>query len=245
MDDITKNLVAIVFFAILLASMAVTLFVIIKVQSNDESVLGQEYVVSVQIANAITSIVLSFIVLTDANVTTVYKIFILSLLCISVVAEIYYTGYLDPKFEQVPTYVIIVLSFLVRAFFLYGYAKGAFPQSVQTAIKPVEQAVNTVTEPVKNAVNENIVKPIQDVAKPVRQKSELVDKWDKLKAILRERPEGVANLNDPWGKVIQPAERAGRTDIKEVLKEAVGLLKDKEGNPVPLNVVDSVGGARK
>lgn len=237
MGDITKNILAIVFFAIILASMGVTLFMIIKVQSDEDKVLKDEYVIPVQIVNAVISVFISYMILTDEALSMGYRIFITLLVLLAIGVEIYYTGYEDRAFETTPTYVVIALSFLLRSFLLIGYARGAFPQSVQTMIAPVEKAVNAVTDPLKNMM------PAAKQAKPVQ--TELLLRWDQLKTKLKDRPEGVSNINEAWNRVVNPAKQSGRTDVKAVLKEAVALLKDNEGNPIPANIVDSVGGKRR
>ena len=103
MDDITKNVIAMLIFVILLGAMGVTLFMIIKVQTTDDKVLGDEYVIPVQIANAIISVVLSYIVATDESISGIYKLFVILLVLASIGGEIYYTGYVDRKFETTPT----------------------------------------------------------------------------------------------------------------------------------------------
>lgn len=233
-DDITKNVIAIILFIVLLASMGVTLFMIIKVQTTDDKVLGDEYVIPVQVANAIITLALSYMVVSDNSSSVGYRVFITLLLIAAIAGEIYLTGYEDRNFESALTYSIITLSFLLRSFLLVKYVRGAFPQTIQTnVIAPVEKAVNQVAAPV--------AKMMTNTPKTESAQSDLMLKWGKLKIALKERPEGVANLKDAWEKVINPANQAGRTDVNTVLKEAVALLKDKQGNAIPLNVV---GGSR-
>lgn len=239
MDDITKNVIAMLIFVILLGAMGVTLFMIIKVQTTDDKILGDEYVIPVQIANAIISVVLSYIVATDESMSSIYKLFVVLLVLASIGGEIYYTGYVDRKFETTPTYAIVAISFLLRSFLLLGYARGVFPQTIQTnVIAPVQTAVTAAAKPITNMMAPpKKVEPVQ---------SDLISKWKQLKKKIEEKGKIDNDSQETaWKTVVSPAKQAGRTDIKAVLKEAIKLMKFEDGSTVPANIVDSVGGARK
>lgn len=237
MDDISKNILAMIFFAIVLGSMGVTLFMIIKVQTTGDKVLGDEYVIPVQIVNSVISVIISYIVLTDETLSMSYRIFITLLVLAAAAGEIYYTGYEDRSFETTPTYVIIALSFLLRSFLLLGYAKGAFPQSVQTMIKPVEKVVTQATAPVKNI--------LASAETPKPPQTDLILKWNQLKTEIQKKGKiDKTSESNAYKTVITPAKQSGRNDIKAVLKEAVGLMKYDDGSSIPLNSVDAIGGKR-
>ena len=236
MDDISKNILAMIFFAIVLGSMGVTLFMIIKVQTTDDKVLGDEYVIPVQIVNSVISVLLSYIILTDETLSMTYRIFITILVLAAVAGEIYYTGYEDRKFETTPTYVIIALSFLLRSFLLIGYARGAFPQSVQTMIAPVQKAVTAVTDPLKDMM------PVAQKSQPAQ--TDLMLKWNQLKTEIEKKGKiDKTSESNAYNTVIKPAKKEGRTDIKAVLKEAVELMKFDDGSSIPASIVG--GNVRK
>ena len=163
--------------------------------------------------------------------------------------EIYLTSFSDRKPEAIAAYIFISLNFLVRTFFLVELIQGEWVKPFADTVRPVQNVMKEVVKEVSAApaAIDSIVEPKAEAPSQPASDKQLRSKWDKLKDMLQAKPEGLDRDSraDAWRNVIRPAEESGRTDIKEVLKEAVGKLKDSSGNPIPLNSVDLVGGRKK
>lgn len=248
MADFTKNVVSLITLLLFLVGTGLTGYGIFRTNEMSEKHLDEAYIIPSQVLNGLTVMFLLYLTSTS-NFSASYKFLIIILLVGGMILEIYLTSYADRKAESIAAYVFISLNFLVRAFFLIDLLQGEWVSPIRYTAKPVQQVIkDNVMKPVEQAVKEVISAPKEDV-KPVIDDTgrEIISKWDKLKGILRSKPEGINpdSEKDAWKSVVRPAKDEGRTDIKEVLKEAVGKLKDKDGNPIPLNSVDAVGGRKR
>jgi hypothetical protein len=252
MADFTKNIVGLVALLCFMVGSGLTMVGIFKTTDLSEKYVNDSYIIPSQVLNGLTVMFLLYLTATNDTFTSSYKLLIIFLLVGGMLLEIYLSSYADRKAESIAAYVFIVLNFLIRAFFLIDLAQSEWVKPFTSPVKPVQEAIKqTIVAPV-----ENIVKSVtQEVTKPEPTKSEfkqdvskdLISKWDKLRDSLKDKPEGLNqdSQKDAWENVVKPARNSGRKDIKEVLKEAVEKLKDKDGNPIPLNVVDTVGGKKR
>lgn len=251
MADYTKNVVSLITLLLFMAGTALTGIGIFRTNEMSEKTLDEAFIIPAQVLNGLTVMFLLYLTSTSAFSPS-YKLLIIVLLVGGMILEIYLTSYADRQAESIAAYVFIALNFLIRAFFLIDLLQGEWVKPFTSPVKSVQDVVKTsVVKPVEQAIKE-VVQPSAPVPKPDSDNSqkvgsELVSKWDKLKNILRSKPEGLDKESeiDAWRSVIRPAKDEGRTDIKEVLKEAVEKMKDGSGNSIPLNSVDAIGGKRR
>jgi hypothetical protein len=251
MADYTKNVVSLITLLLFMAGTVMTGIGIFRTNEMSEKTLDESFIIPAQVLNGLTVMFLLYLTSTSPFSPS-YKLLIIILLVGGMILEIYLTSYADREAESIAAYVFIALNFIIRAFFLIDLIQGEWVKPFTSSVKPVQAVVKaSVVKPVEQAMKE-VTQPSAPAPKPESEapkkaKSELISKWDKLKDMLQSKPEKLDNesKNDAWKTVIRPAEDSGRTDIKEVLKEAVGKLKDGEGNPIPLNSVDAIGGKRR
>lgn len=253
MADYLKNIVSLLTLVLFLLGTVLTGFGIFRTNEMSEKHLDESLIIPSQVLNGLTVMFLLYLTSTS-KFSPSYKLLIIILLVGGMILEIYLTSYADRKAESIAAYVFISLNFLVRAFFLIDLIQGEWISPITQSVKPVQRVVkDTVVKPIQDVVKEVMdVSPLKETtqAPPKIESSvnrDLRSKWDKLRDILQSKPEGLTreSKDDAWRNVILSAEKSGRTDIKEVLREAVEKLKDKDGNPIPLNSVDLVGGRKR
>jgi len=249
MTDTVKNFVSLITLVFFFIGSGLTLYGIFRTSEMSSKNLDEAFIIPSQVLNGLTVMFLLYLTSTNTTFSASYKLLIIFLLVSGMIIEIYLTSYADRKAESVAAYVFIVLNFLIRAFFLIDLVQSEWVKPFTSPVRPIQQAVKeTVVKPVEQAIKE-MVKPqaqpksedVQDAAK------EIGDKWQKLKDILKAKPEGLdqKSESEAWNTVIKPAKQSGRKDVVAVLKEAAAVMKDSAGNPVPVSSVDSVGGSRK
>lgn len=256
MGSLMKSFVAFLTFILFIFGSGVTIYGIFKTNELSEKQLDEGFIIPSQVLNGLTVMFLLYLTATNTTFSATYKLLIIFLLVGGMIIEIYLTSYADRKSESIAAYIFVVLNFLIRAFFLIDLAQSdtwiapikPVHQVVKASVmKPLEEAIKEVAQPVTEMISksEPTPEPLPQVKEDTAK--ELTSKWDKLKAVLKSKPEGVNkdSEREAWNSVVAPAKNKGRTDIKEVLREAVGKLKDNDGNPIPLNSVDAVGGRKR
>jgi hypothetical protein len=250
MADMTKNVVSVIAVLLFVIGTGVTMVGVFRTTEMSEKHLEEGYIVPSQVLNGLTVMFLLYLTSTS-SFSPSYKLLVILLLVGGMMIEIYLTSFSDRKPEAIAAYIFISLNFLIRTFFLVELIQGEWVKPFADTVRPVQNVMKEVVKEVSAApaAIESIVEPKAEApsSEPTASEKQLRSKWDKLKDMLQAKPEGLDRDSraDAWKNVIVPAERSGRTDIKEVLKEAVGKLKDKDGNPIPLNSVDLVGGRKK
>lgn len=236
MASFAKNIMSMFALVTLMLGTVITGFGIFKTNDMSEKHLAEEYIIPSQVLNGLSVMFLLYLTSTS-DISASYKFLIIMLLVGGMMIEIYLTMYSDRKPESIAAYLFISLNLLIRIFFLIELIQGEW-------VRPFKQTVKPIQSMVKDVIADVVEPPKVEEAK---SSNDLIEKWDKLKRILESKSEGLdkESRNNAWRNVIRPAEEAGRKDIKEVLKEAVALLKDKSGNSIPLNSVDAVGGKRR
>lgn len=251
MTDYTKNIVSLVTLLCFMIGTGFTLFGIFRTNEMSEKNLDENFIIPSQVLNGLTVMFLLYLTSTNTVFSPAYKLLIIILLVGGMLIEIYLTNYADREAESIAAYVFIAINFLIRAFLFIDLIQSDWVKPFTSPLKPAQKIVkDTVMKPIEQAIKE-VTKAVQEAPKPEKTEDtsgkELQDKWNKLKEILYKSPEGLdkPSESEAWKTVVRPAKESGRTDIKEVLKEATAVMKNSSGNPIPLNTVDSVGGARK
>lgn len=244
MADFAKNMVGLIALVCFLIGSGLTVVGIFKTSDLSEKYLNDAYIIPSQVLNGLTVMFLLYLTATNTVFSPSYKLLIIFLLVGGMLIEIYLSSYSNRKAESIAAYIFISLNFLIRAFFLIDLAQSEWVKPFTSPVKPIQ-----------SAIKQAVVKPIENIIAPKSEPETvtedygkiLVQKWDKLKGILKDKPEGLdeSTQKKAWESVIKPARNQGRKDIVAVLKEAVSGLTDKDGNPIPISSVDSVGGARK
>ena len=253
MADYTKNVVSLITFVLFVAGTVFTGIGIFRTNEMSEKTLDESFIIPAQVLNGLTVMFLLYLTSTS-QFSPSYKLLIIIMLVGGMIFEIYLTSYADRQAESIAAYVFITLNFLIRAFFLIDLIQGEWISPITQSIKPVQQIVKeSVVKPIQEAVKDTVapkseassVKPSYDSTDATW--SEIQSKWDKLKKLADARPEGLNpdSERDAWKTVIRPSRDSGRKDIKQILREAAEKMKDKEGNPIPLNTVDAIGGKRR
>jgi hypothetical protein len=250
MTNFAKNIVSVIALMLFMTGSILTIVGVFRTHDLSEHHIDEEFIIPSQILNSLTVMFLLYLISTS-TFSPMYKLLIIILLVGGLIIEIYLTSYADRQPESIAAYVFIAINLLLRAFFLIDLVQGEW-------VKPFTQSV----KPVQRIVTENVVKPVEQVVKDVlptypltpkleptdqNASRELQSKWDKLRKLVEGRSEGLNrdSESEAFRSVIRPAKNSGRTDIKEVLREAVALLKDKDGVPIPLNTVEAVGGRKR
>lgn len=244
MANFAKNIIGLITLMLFIAGSGLTIVGIFNTNDLSEKYVNDKYIIPSQVLNGLTIMFLLYLTSTNTVFSPSYKLLIIFLLVGGMIIEIYLTSYADRKAESIAAYVFISLNFLIRAFFLIDLTQSEWVKPFTNPIKPIQQAIKeNVVKPVEQAIQQAVVEP----EKSEHRTSELTSKWDQLRDILKNKPEGLdqSSQKEAWENIIKPARRSGRKDVKEVLKEAVAVLKDKDGNSIPLNSVDAIGGVRK
>lgn len=251
MADFGKNMVSLITFTLFVAGTGLTGYGIFRTNEMSEKHLDEAYIIPSQVLNGLTVMFLLYLTSTS-NFSPSYKLLIIFLLVGGMILEIYLTSYADRKAESIAAYVFICLNFLTRAFFLIDLVQGDWVSPITYSAKPIQQAIKeSVVKPVEQAVKEVVLPTSQPTPKPSEPAEsvwpEIQSKWDKLRDSIKARPEGLNSdtEREAWKTIIRPSKDSGRKDIKQILREAVGIMKDKDGNPIPLNTVDTVGGRKR
>jgi hypothetical protein len=251
MADLLKNVVSLITLVLFFVGTGFTIYGIFKTNDMSEKNLEEKFIIPSQVLNGLTVMFLLYLTATNLTFSPSYKLLIIFLLVGGIIIEIYLTSYANREAESIAAYVFISLNFLIRAFFLIDLVQSEWVKPFTSPVKPIQEALKeSVMRPAEQAIKDIIApKPSpQPKTEAVKDASrDLDEKWKKLKDFLKTRPEGydASSESDAWKTVIKPAKESDRKDVMAVLKEAVAVMKDSNGNPIPLNSVDSIGGSRK
>lgn len=252
MTDYTKNFVSLVTLLCFMVGTGFTLFGIFRTNEMSQKNLDEAFIIPSQVLNGLTVMFMLYLTSTNTTFSPAYKLLIIILLVGGMLIEIYLTNYADRKAESIAAYVFIALNFLIRSFLFIDLVQSDWVKPITLPMKPAHRAVrDNVMKPIEQVIKD-VTKAVQEPTKPEKQEDssgkDIQDKWQKLKEFLNKSPDGLdrSSESEAWKTVINPAKQSGRTDVKEVLKEAIAVMKDdKNKNPIPANVVDAIGGARK
>jgi hypothetical protein len=252
MTDLERTMVGILTVIFLLGGAGVAMYGIFQVNSTGDKSAGDQFIIPSQILNSLTVIFLLYLTMNNSYMSNSYKFLIILLLVGGVVAEIYITGYSDQSLENTLSYVVIVLNFLIRVFFVVELSKNGVTSPIITPLQPMQKAVKeAVVRPMEQAIK-RVVEPAP--APRAKQESAeedygkmIISKWDSIWRKIKASPEGLdeESRKQAWNEVVNPASKEGRKDVMGVIKEAISKLKDSSGNPIPQSILDTIGGARK
>ena len=235
-----RNLLSVLTIISLAIGMFCTVILIFQQTKVVEKLEYQEwYRVGAAIANVFVVFFLSYLILTSGNRSVAYKIFLVVLLGIGVVAELVLTNIFTKLDVQYPVYLVITFNFLLRLYAIVKLvqepwdvmtltsASGAIPEAAPS----VQTIVQKTTAPavVERAMDEDARKFRDSFKEIVNQARTKVgrDNFDE------------AGKNRAYPEVIDPAV-AARDFSKDRLKDAAKYLKDKSGN-----VIDLVFGGKR
>jgi hypothetical protein len=247
MTNYTKNMVSVVALMLFMLGSTLTVIGIFKTNELSERHIDDSLIIPSQVVNGITVMFLLYLTSTS-SFSPAYKLLIIFLLVSGLIIEIYLTTYADRRAESIAAYVFVSLNLLIRAFFLIDLVQGEWVKPFTGSIKPFQQTMKeTVVKPVEKVVKEIIptAPPKPEVTQDTGR--DIQSKWNELKRVLEARPGGIDSESekDAWKNVVRPAKDSGRTDVKQVLREAVEKMKAKDGSSIPLNTVDAVGGSKR
>jgi hypothetical protein len=251
MTNFKKNMVSVVALMLFMLGSTLTIIGIFRTNELSERHIDESLIIPSQVINGITVMFLLYLTSTS-SFSPAYKLLVIFLLVGGLIIEIYLTSYADRQAESIAAYIFVSLNLLIRAFFLIDLVQGEWVKPFTGSIKPVQQLVKeTVVKPVEKIVKEVIptapkeVAPKSEVTQDASQEIQM--KWNALKKIIESRPEGIDpdSEKDAWRNVVRPAKDTGRTDVKQVLREAAERMKGKDGSSIPLNTVDAIGGSKR
>lgn len=249
MADLLKNVVSLITLVLFFVGTGFTIYGIFKTNDMSEKNLEEKFIIPSQVLNGLTVMFLLYLTATNLTFSPSYKLLIIFLLVGGIIIEIYLTSYANREAESIAAYVFISLNFLIRAFFLIDLVQSEWVKPFTSPVKPIQEALKeSVMKPAEQAIKDIITpKPSPQPQQKTEAQNDISTKWTNLKEVLKARPEGLdgKSESDAWKTVIKPAKESDRKDVMAVLKEAVAVMKDSNGNPIPLNSVDSIGGSRK
>ena len=235
MAEFTKNMVSLITLVMFIAGTVFTGIGIFRTNEMSEKHLDEAYIIPSQVLNGLTVMFLLYLTSTS-NFSASYKLLIIVLLVGGMILEIYLTSYADREAESIAAYVFITLNFLVRAFFLIDLLQGDWVSPITYTAKPVQQVIkDTVVKPVEQAVKE-VIKPSPSLVETKPSVDEIGDYKDKFRNLVKEvkskNPnfDNMSIVRDAW-PVIDEAAKSGEF-TKEHLKEALGMIKNKDGTSV-------------
>lgn len=220
------SLIALIF---LMIGTGITMYGLIEI-GNDPSaqyLMDEQFIVPGAVGNTLCVIFLVWITMLLPNRSNGYKFLIISILILGLIAEIYLTFFFPKPPAVYGTYVLVVLNFLIRTFYVLDYVQDSwdFLDEVPTLSKP--------SAPVS--------KPVEQRSEP-EKKAELTDQQREAKRDAREKLDASIKTlkEDPRGYMgpsIQQADqeigkqiRAGKSAY-EAFRAAKDLLKYKDGTP--------------
>ena len=239
-EGTTRSLVSLFTLVLLFIGSVATAMGVLELGSTGNEQVGEEYIIPAAVGNTLCVLFLIFLTATIPTRSVGYKLVVISLLLIGLVAEIYLTLYVEKMPYSIGTYFVIAVNFLIRAFYVLEY--------VQDSWAPItfgSTTVASVTKAVEKAVAPTPSRPSQSDSDDDR-KREFVARWDKIWTKIRDSPEGLTteSRKDAWESVIKPAIEEKKFTA-ENLKEAAAKLRHADGTNVPLASLDIRGGRKR
>jgi hypothetical protein len=221
----------------LVVSSGATIFGIMQEGSN--TVLAEDYIIPAALGSTIAVIFLIILTATIPSRSILYKLFVIVVLIVGLVAEIYLTVYVNKMPASVATYIVIVLNFLIRAFYVLEYVQDEWaPLYTTPSVSEIVKQIQPQKQPQPQS------RPVESDEDSLRK--EFISKFDKIKNKLRDSPEGLMkdSSDEAWRTVMRPALES-KTFTIEKLKEAAGKLKHDDGSPVSVSALDIRGGRKR
>jgi len=229
-----RNILSLLSIISLAIGMFCTVILIFQETKVVEKLEYQEwYRVGAAIANVFVVFFLSYLILTSGNRSVAYKIFLVVLLGLGVVAELVLTNIFTNLDVQYPVYLVITFNFLLRLY---------------TVVKLVQEPwdVMTLTSGTTVLTPPETIKTIEKIVAPasVERSEDLdADKFrEQWKSIFRQAREKVgrdnfddSGISKAYREIIDPAVLA-RDFSKDRLKAAAGYLTDKAGNKIDVAI---------
>ena len=221
-------------FVSLLALIALTISTVLTMlgimkeskSSDPNEYWAPEYVVPGSIFNGLTVLFLLYLISTAKGKTNFYKLVVVFLLLAGLTAEIYMTTLLNMTNlgDQIGTWIVVVLNWLFRAFFILEYVQEEW-SPLFPAAKDVAKAVSSSSS---SSSSSSTSTETTDKGK------ELAKKWEELLVKIREANGGkdkIENVSEGF-KVISDARKSGAFDMASVLASAKAKIKRRDGAPL-------------
>ena len=219
----TRSFVSLLALIGLTISTVLTMLGIMKESksSDPNQYWAPEYVVPGSIFNGLTVLFLLYLISTAKGKSNFYKLVVVFLLLAGLTAEIYMTTLLDMTRlgDQVGTWIVVVVNWLFRAFFILEY--------VQEEWSPLFPAAKDIAK----AVSGPAASSSSSSSGSTDKGKELVKKWEELLVKLREANGGkdkLENVGEGF-KVISDARKSDSFDMTAVLASAKSKIKRKDG----------------
>jgi hypothetical protein len=216
------------------ASVATALGIYEANTDNDpDSKVPIQFIIPAAVGNTLLVMILVYLTSTIRTISPMTKFFVSFVLIGGLVAEIYLTTYLEKMPEAIGTYVIIVLNFLLRAFYVLQFVQDEWTRPFGVSVPTVKQFAQVVAPAA-------IAKP----AAPPQDKTRLVDKWDSIWERIRDSSKGLdeSSKNQAYREIIKPAREKGNLTV-DIVEQAAKALKYKDGSSIDPSDI-KLGGRR-
>jgi hypothetical protein len=195
-----------------------------------------EYMLPAAIGNLLGVMFLVYLTASIPTRSTAYKLVVIFILMAGLFIEIYLTVFVETWPESIATYIVVVLNFLLRTFYILEY--------VQDEWAPVTWAVNSVTKAVMPPSAPSAKPPPVSDDKADRMK-EILSKWDSVRSKIEKSPKGLKSdtSREAWRNIVKPSFESGTLTLEKI-KEAVATLRHADDSKVSLTEFP-VGGRRR
>lgn len=194
---------------------------LIKIEgdSSSEPITDEEYIVPAAVGNTLCVVFLIWLTATIPTRSTAYKLIVILVLILGLIGEIYTTFYFTTRPTIYATYVLVVVNFLIRTFYVLEYVQDTWSPVSWNDYLGAPKPASTSSAPSGEKKPEGEKKPDDDKVKEAKKK--LAEAIAKIKA----DPRGIDNkaMNDAYnklkdelkaGKSIDDAYKAGKSELK-------------------------------
>jgi hypothetical protein len=210
-------------------------------QENRSQIIAEDFIIPAALGNSIAVMFLIFLTATVPTRSVFYKMFVILILMVGLIVEIYLTMYANQMPDAIATYIVIVLNFLIRMFYVLEFVQDDWASF--SAATSVQSVVSQARQQMPSA------KPMQTVSEPSEDdtlRKDFISKWDRIKNKVRDASEGLLkeSESDAWKNVMRPA-LDSKSYTVEKLKEAASKLKHEDGSPVAVSSLEIRGGRKR
>jgi hypothetical protein len=208
---------------------------LIKIVDNPsgQAMAEEEYIVPAAVGNTLCVVFLIWLTATIPTRSTAYKLTVIVVLLVGLIGEIYLTFFFTSKPAVYGTYVLVVVNFLIRTFYVLEYVQDTwspvswrdYPGAPKQSSGPSKPSESKPAERKPDGER----KPLDDVQRLVSKTAK-----DKLETSIKLFKAEPSKQYD--GKTIQDAIQAVNKEVTagktadEAFRSAKSLLKYKDGS---------------